>query len=387
MGWRKSPQPLIDLFERVVPHAGGIERRRMFGYPAAFLAGHLFAGLHQESLILRLSESDRERARGARRTPLRADAGAKDARIRGPARIAPRAAGRARCLDRPIDRLRPVAATEDTPRSPTRQSNARSARPNDTKENAMTTHPVISREEWIEARRQHLAREKELTRLRDQVSQERRALPWVRVSEPYVFDGPDGKESLADLFEGRSQLIVQHFMFDPSWDEGCKSCSFWVDNFDGIVVHLNHRDVSFALVSRAPIATLQAYRRRMGWRVKWVSSLHTTFNRDYHVSFTAEERETRQAYYNYATGSFPAPEAPGVSVFHKDGDGAIYHTYSCYSRGLDTLNGTYQLLDLVPKGRDEAGLSYTMEWLRHHDRYDERPVIPVRGLSRPDAAR
>jgi len=251
----------------------------------------------------------------------------------------------------------------------------------------MTTHPVISREEWIEARRQHLAREKELTRLRDQVSQERRALPWVRVSEPYVFDGPDGKESLADLFEGRSQLIVQHFMFDPSWDEGCKSCSFWVDNFDGIVVHLNHRDVSFALVSRAPIATLQAYRRRMGWRVKWVSSLHTTFNRDYHVSFTAEERETRQAYYNYANGSFPAPEAPGVSVFHKDGDGAIYHTYSCYSRGLDTLNGTYQLLDLVPKGRDEAGLSYTMEWLRHHDRYDERPVIPVRGLSRPDAAR
>jgi predicted dithiol-disulfide oxidoreductase (DUF899 family) len=251
----------------------------------------------------------------------------------------------------------------------------------------MTTHPVISREEWIEARRQHLAREKELTRLRDQVSQERRALPWVRVSEPYVFDRPDGKESLADLFEGRSQLIVQHFMFDPSWDEGCKSCSFWVDNFDGIVVHLNHRDVSFALVSRAPIATLQAYRRRMGWRVKWVSSLHTTFNRDYHVSFTAEERETRQAYYNYANGSFPAPEAPGVSVFHKDGDGAIYHTYSCYSRGLDTLNGTYQLLDLVPKGRDEAGLSYTMEWLRHHDRYDERPVIPVRGLSRPDAAR
>ena len=241
----------------------------------------------------------------------------------------------------------------------------------------MTTHPVISREEWIAARRQYLAREKELTRLRDQVSRERRALPWVRVSEPYVFDGPDGKESLADLFEGRRQLIVQHFMFDPSWDEGCKSCSFWVDNFDGVVVHLNHRDVSFALVSRAPIATLQAYRQRMGWRVRWLSSLHNTFNRDYHVSFTPEERETRQAYYNYATGSFPAPEAPGVSVFHKDADSAIYHTYSCYSRGLDTLNGAYQLLDLVPKGRDEGGLSYTMEWLRHHDRYDERPVTPL----------
>jgi predicted dithiol-disulfide oxidoreductase (DUF899 family) len=241
----------------------------------------------------------------------------------------------------------------------------------------MTTHPVISREEWIEARRQHLAREKELTRLRDQVSRERRALPWVRVSEPYVFDGPDGKESLADLFEGRSQLIVQHFMFDPSWDEGCKSCSFWVDNFDGIGVHLNHRDVSFVLVSRAPIATLQAYRRRMGWRAKWVSSLHTTFNRDYHVSFTPEELETRQAYYNYATGSFPAPEALGVSVFYKGADGATYHTYSCYSRGLDTLNGAYQLLDLLPKGRDESGLSSTMEWLRHHDRYDDPPLVPL----------
>ncbi|MGH7322586.1 MAG: DUF899 domain-containing protein [Candidatus Rokuibacteriota bacterium] len=251
----------------------------------------------------------------------------------------------------------------------------------------MTTHRVVSREEWIAARRQHLAREKELTRLRDRVSQERRALPWVRVNEPYLFDGPTGQESLADLFEGRRQLIVQHFMFDPSWEEGCKSCSFWVDNFDNVVVHLNHRDVSFVLVSRAPIATLQAYRKRMGWRVRWVSSLHTDFNRDYHVSFTPQELETGQAYYNYALGSFPVPEAPGISVFYQDADGAIYHTYSCYARGLDMLNGAYQLLDLVPKGRDEADLSHSMEWLRHHDRYEDRPLIPARGLARPDAPR
>jgi predicted dithiol-disulfide oxidoreductase (DUF899 family) len=251
----------------------------------------------------------------------------------------------------------------------------------------MTTPRVVSREEWIAARRQHLAREKELTRLRDEVSRERRALPWVKVEKRYVFEAPTGQESLTDLFEGRSQLIVQHFMFDPSWDEGCKSCSFWVDSFDGIVVHLNERDVSFALVSRAPLATLEAYRQRMGWRVKWVSSFHSDFNRDYHVSFTPQELESGQAYYNYTTGSFPVPEAPGISVFHKDADGALYHTYSCYSRGLDALNGAYQLLDLVPKGRDEAGLSYSMEWLRHHDRYGNQPLIAARALARPDAGR
>lgn len=247
----------------------------------------------------------------------------------------------------------------------------------------MTTHRVLPREQWIEARRKHLAREKEFTRLRDELSRERRDLPWVKVDKTYVFDGPSGRESLGDLFDGRSQLIVQHFMFDPSWDEGCKSCSFWVDNFDGIVVHLNHRDVSFALVSRAPIATLEAYRRRMGWHIKWVSSFHTDFNRDYHITFTPEELEKGQAYYNYAAGPFPVAEGPGISVFHKDADGTLYHTYSCYARGLDMLNGAYHLLDLVPKGRDEAGLSYTMEWLRHHDRYEDRPVIVARGLSAP----
>ena len=238
----------------------------------------------------------------------------------------------------------------------------------------MTTHRVVSREDWIAARTRHLEKEKELTRLRDQLSQERRELPWVKVEKPYVFEGPQGKETLADLFDGRRQLIVEHFMFDPSWDEGCKSCSFWVDNFNGVDVHLNHRDVSFVLVSRAPIATLMAYRQRMGWGVKWVSSLHTDFNRDYHVTFTPEELATKQVYYNYARGPFPAPEAPGLSVFYKDPDGAIYHTYSCYARGLDILNGAYHLLDLVPKGRDEAGLSSSMEWLRHHDRYEDQPV-------------
>jgi predicted dithiol-disulfide oxidoreductase (DUF899 family) len=247
----------------------------------------------------------------------------------------------------------------------------------------MTKHHVVSHEEWVAARRQHLAREKEFTRLRDQLSHERRELPWERVDKAYVFDGPDGPESLGDLFAGRGQLIVQHFMFDPSWDEGCKSCSFWADNFDGIVVHLNHRDASLVLISRAPLATLEAYRRRMGWRIKWVSSFHTDFNRDYHVSFTPEELAGGRAYYNYANGGFPVAEAPGISVFTKDADGAIYHTYSCYARGLDMLNGAYHLMDLLPKGRDEAGLSSSMDWLRRHDQYEDLPLIPVGGLSRP----
>jgi len=246
----------------------------------------------------------------------------------------------------------------------------------------MTTHKIVSREEWIEARRQHLAREKELTRLRDQLSQERRALPWEKVDKPYVFDGPKGEESLANLFEGRHQLVVYHFMFDPSWDEGCKSCSFWIDNLDGIAVHLNHRDVTFVAISRAPYESIQAYRKRMGWRVKWLSSFRNDFNRDYHVSFMPEERESGRAYYNYATGSFPAPEGPGISVFYKDDDGAIYHTYSTYARGLDMVNGAYHVLDLVPKGRDETGLSYSMEWLRRHDVYEPAPVVIAKGLSK-----
>jgi len=231
-------------------------------------------------------------------------------------------------------------------------------------------HKVVSRDEWVAARMAFLAEEKEFTRARDQLSERRRELPWVRVDKEYVFDGPNGKASLSDLFAGKSQLIVQHFMFDPSWDVGCKSCSFWADNFNGIVVHLDHRDVSMVMVSKAPLATLLAFQKRMGWSFKWVSSFDNGFNRDYHVSFTPEELQTKRAYYNYREAAFPVSEAPGISVFHKAEDGSIFHTYSCYARGLDPLNSAYQLLDLVPKGRDEKELAHTMSWVRLHDQYN-----------------
>jgi len=230
-------------------------------------------------------------------------------------------------------------------------------------------HKVVSRDEWTAARTAFLAEEKEFTRARDRLSEARRALPWVKVDKAYVFDGPHGKESLSDLFAGRSQLIVQHFMFDPSWDAGCKSCSFWADNFNGIIVHLEQRDVGMVMVSKAPLATLQAFQKRMGWTFKWVSSFDNDFNRDYHVSFTPQELQTKRAYYNYREVAFPVSEAPGISVFHKAEGGSIFHTYSCYARGLDMLNAAYHLLDLVPKGRNEKGLPYTMSWVRLHDQY------------------
>jgi predicted dithiol-disulfide oxidoreductase (DUF899 family) len=229
---------------------------------------------------------------------------------------------------------------------------------------------IVSREEWIAARRAHLSKEKEFTRLRDQLSAERRALPWVKVDKEYVFDAPGGRESLSDLFAGRGQLIVYHFMFGPGWGDGCKSCSFWADNFNGIVVHLRHRDVTLLAVSRAPLDKLEAYRKRMEWSFKWVSSFGNDFNRDYHVSFTKEETAGDTVYYNYGMQKFPAEEAPGVSVFRKDDNGAVFHTYSCYSRGLDMLNGAYHFLDITSKGRDEEGLSHSMAWLRHHDKYE-----------------
>ena len=230
-------------------------------------------------------------------------------------------------------------------------------------------HQVVPHEEWLVARKRLLAKEKEFTRLRDRLSEERRELPWARVEKTYVFDGPDGKESLSDLFADRSQLVVYHFMFDPSWEEGCKSCSFWADNYGGAIMHLNQRDVAMVTVSKAPFAKLEAFRKRMGWTFKWVSSSATDFNRDYGVSFTPDERESGQAFYNYRLGRIGG-EMPGLSVFYKDGSGAIFHTYSCYARGLDMFNSAYQLLDLVPKGRDEADLPYTMAWVRHRDRYD-----------------
>jgi predicted dithiol-disulfide oxidoreductase (DUF899 family) len=226
----------------------------------------------------------------------------------------------------------------------------------------------VSNEEWLAARKGFLAKEKEFTRLRDELARQRRELPWVKVEKTYVFDGPNGKETLSDLFAGRSQLIVNHFMFGPDWGEGCPSCSFWADTYNGVVVHLEHRDASFVVISRAPLEKLEAYKKRMGWGFKWVSALHNDFNGDYHVSFTPEEQKT--AVYNYNAGGFGSSEAPGVSVFAKDDTGNIFHTYSCYARGLDTLNGAYQLLDLLPKGRDEQGLPYPMAWVRRHDKYE-----------------
>ena len=230
---------------------------------------------------------------------------------------------------------------------------------------------IVSTEEWIAARKEHLEKEKELTRLGDQLSEHRRQLPWVKVDKEYVFEGLNGKESLSDLFEGRSQLIIYHFMFGPTWDEGCPSCSFLADGFDGSIVHLNHRDVTMVAVSRAPLEKLEDYRKRMGWHFKWLSSLGSDFNNDYYVSFTSDELEKGEVYYNYKMGNFPSDEAPGVNVFYKGENGDIFHTYSSYARGLDRLIGTYHYLDLVPKGRDEEGSSFPMAWVRRHDRYDD----------------
>ena len=227
---------------------------------------------------------------------------------------------------------------------------------------------IVSESEWLVARRDLLRREKELTRLRDQVSEHRRQLPWVRVEKEYVFAGPDGKETLAGLFDGRSQLIVYHFMLGPGWEEGCKSCSYLADHFDGANIHLPHRDVTFIAVSRAPLPEIQAYQKRMGWRFRWVSSNENDFNFDYHVSFTPEEEKKNEVCYNYQKQEFMSDELPGLSVFCRDEEGAVYHTYSTYARGLDGLVGTYQFLDLVPKGRGENPES-TMDWVRRHDEY------------------
>ena len=235
----------------------------------------------------------------------------------------------------------------------------------------MSKPKIVSHEQWVAARLEHLQQEKEFTRARDQLSRARRELPWTRVEKDYRFDSPDGEQSLGDLFDGRSQLLIYHFMFHPDWAQGCKSCSFLADSYDGAVVHLAHRDVTMVTVSLAPLAKLEAFKQRMGWRFKWVSSGGSDFNRDFHVSFSDAERERNKAYYNYRETTFPEPEAPGISAFARDEEGAIYHSYSSYGRGLDMFISTYHLLDIVPKGRDEDALSYSMEWIRHRDRYDE----------------
>jgi predicted dithiol-disulfide oxidoreductase (DUF899 family) len=228
---------------------------------------------------------------------------------------------------------------------------------------------VVSREEWLKARRELLAAEKEFTRQRDALTRRRMAMPWVRVDKSYRFEGPNGTLSLAELFDGRSQLIVYHFMLAPDWEEGCKSCSFWADSFDGIPIHLKHRDVTFTAVSRAPFAKIEAYKARMGWSFPWVSSHGSDFNVDFHVSCTPEQLAEGKVYYNYAVQPNTVPELPGISVFLRNGKDEVFHTYSCYGRGIDMVNGAYQLLDLVPKGRDEDGLDFTMAWVRRHDQY------------------
>jgi predicted dithiol-disulfide oxidoreductase (DUF899 family) len=247
-------------------------------------------------------------------------------------------------------------------------------------------HKVVSREDWIAARKAHLANEKALTKARDRLSAERRTLPWVRVEKTYVFDTPEGKKTLADLFDGRSQLIVYHFMLGPGWEEGCPSCSYLADHFDGAAWHLPHRDVTLLAVSRAPLAEVEAYKKRMGWRFPWVSSYGDDFNYDYHVSFTPEEVGKGEVYYNYEMGEFESDEMPGVSVFFKDPSGDIFHTYSAYARGVEVLAGAYNLLDLVPKGRDESELPWPMAWVRRHDEYEGAESSSCCGSHQNDAA-
>jgi predicted dithiol-disulfide oxidoreductase (DUF899 family) len=250
----------------------------------------------------------------------------------------------------------------------------------------MQPHKIVSQSEWTAARKAFLEAEKRFTKARDELSRQRRELPWVKVDKNYVFDGPNGKQTLAELFEGRSQLIVYHFMLGPGWQEGCKSCSYLSDHWDGATVHLVHRDVTFLCISRAPYDQIAAFRKRMGWRFDWVSSFANDFNRDFHVSFEKNELDSGKAYYNYDMGSFPSEEAPGLSVFVKNDKGEIFHTYSAYARGLDILVGTYNLLDLVPKGRDEDELAFSMSWVRHHDRYDDAPVDRIATYQEPKKA-
>jgi predicted dithiol-disulfide oxidoreductase (DUF899 family) len=253
----------------------------------------------------------------------------------------------------------------------------------------MTTsiqHPkVVSHAEWTAARKEFLAKEKEFTRLRDELSRQRRELPWERIEKQYELEGPGGKVTLAGIFGKRSQLVIYHFMLGPGWKEGCPSCSYIADHFDGMAIHLANRDVTLAVVSHAPVAEIEAFKKRMGWRFPWYSSFASDFNYDYHVSLRPEDRGKDKVYYNYEMAEFPADERPGLSVFFKDPNGAIFHTYSTYARGLDILVGAYNFLDLVPKGRDEAGLKHSMAWVRHHDKYEDGYTVdPNQAYQQPE---
>jgi predicted dithiol-disulfide oxidoreductase (DUF899 family) len=233
-------------------------------------------------------------------------------------------------------------------------------------------HQTVAREKWIAARKAHLAREKELTKLRDEVMAERRALPWVKIEKNYVFDTPQGKRTLSELFDGRNQLIVQHFMFGPDWEEGCTGCSFGADHIDGPMQHLCHHDVSFVAVSRAPLEKLMAYKKRMGWKFPWVSSAGSDFNFDFNVSFKREDLDKGKVLYNYEMIETQMDELPGCSVFIKDENGNVFHTYSSYGRGNEEVIGAYMLLDMTPIGRNENGPhGNLMDWVKRHDQYDD----------------
>jgi len=239
---------------------------------------------------------------------------------------------------------------------------------------------AVSRAEWLTARKELLVREKQLTRQRDEIDRQRRALPWVKVEKSYSFDGPDGPRTLADLFDRRSQLIVSHFMFGPGWKEGCVGCSFRSEHVEGALAHLEHHDVSFVTISRAPLAEIEAFRRRMGWRFRWLSSYGSDFNYDYRVSFTQEELATGRTDYNYGSSGFLSEEMSGLSVFFKNDAGEIFHTYSTFGRGDEMVDTAYMYLDLTPKGRNETGPRHNLtDWVRHHDRYDAGGVVNVGG--------
>lgn len=234
----------------------------------------------------------------------------------------------------------------------------------------LTPTGIVSRDEWLVARKELLAREKELTRLRDELNAKRRALPWVKVEKEYAFDTLEGRRTLAELFDGRSQLIVHHFMFGPGWGAGCIGCSFSADHIEGTRVHLEHHDVSLVRVSRAPLAEIDAYRKRMGWQVKWVSSHGSDFNYDYQVSFTPEEIARGAVTYNYTTASVSIEDLSGLSVFYRDANGEVFHTYSTYGRGDELVDSTYMLLDMTPRGRNETGPHHNlMDWVKRHDEY------------------
>ena len=236
----------------------------------------------------------------------------------------------------------------------------------------MPNSKIVSQAEWLKARKALLAKEKAFTRQRDEIARARRELPWVKVAKEYVFDTPDGKRPLARLFGAKSQLIIYHFMLGPGWEAGCKSCSYLADHFDGALPHLAARDVSFAAVSRAPLAEIEAFRKRMGWRFPWLSAHGNDFNFDFHVSFRKEDIGKRKVEYNFELGDARMEELPGASAFYRDAQGSVFHTYSTYARGLDMMIGAYNWLDIAPKGRDEDSLEFTMAWVRHHDKYEGR---------------